>query len=1809
MIPAAIMTNKMKAGDTMRVFSILLLLSWTSGYFCLDSSSRDYTMRVGYNYMTPNDIHVYSADCIHFINDATFFTQVSFGEDCLADDAMNQKNYGFPMPLLSTEEKITNFLGNEGDVLKFFSWYRCKSATSTITLHERAKGFEIWIPQGMTMHSSELPNRPLKSLGIEGTLVLDGDTEITITGEDLLHPDLESFYLGKIATDQKSGLIKCNPVSELLPGIKGRNGYNLKLTIQGTANFMAGTIDLSGSNGSGGEGGVDGSVKANCSPPSDPYPSLECVKNGCLVNPCIPICEPVDSERCQECIRKGTCQAPPTEEENVGCSTCKCCVDTALCQSQNGDPGGNGGRGGDGGTLEIIHNGELHGSGLTVITNGGRGGGGGAGGQKYDGSPATQCGVVILKPSPNVIDGAAGYPMNGGDGGKITITSTGQSFYPCWYTASIFCTASGGPGGDGAYGSTSVPGATGGKGGDINVTINNPSCSDIILNGKANGGNGGAGGTQEYDGVAGGIGGQGGEIFLQAKRVTHTYSNYQMENSKLECNGGQGGKGSKCGKKGTSGGAGGNGGSGGTIEIHSETIPDAKYLKVAGGEGGVGGSCGSTGAANGAGGIEGSVLKNLSAIQSITLSADRQEAGVGEVVVYTVNVKNPFDSILENAQFYLSIDPLLMEPLDAVTLDPLTGEIKKRPSFVAPSGSTSFSFTLRVIDPAGLSMAADSVALRVLFEGSVNGAKVTEQSNALTTKIVKSASVKLTVDRTEIEMYDSLTLTAHIKNESSSSLTVSKIKLANPLSPDLDSIDYLVDPKTGIFLLDAMTVAPGSTVPVTVKLKSNEIAGRTYPITIPLRIICEARLKGRILSLESDRIDIKVNPASPFKLSADKEYSYIGDSIQYTVAIKNSSSDSMQNIIVETTPLDPCLELVESTDENIRFDEKTRKITYIYPDAIPPKSAYSFDYFLNVKKSSLISMKDDSLSVSLQASLQAKVNGKDVSMQSNRVETKIYHVEIQLTQDRENLGVGEEVVFTAKISNYTKYPFEITQLLSSPIESPLEAVGIPLDPVSHRITATGVPPIAAHDSAEFSFKVKLNEPGKGDERELESMAVYCDGVLNGNAISIGSDFLVLRLIYVGPLQCSSEKTDSYVGDAIPYTISFMNNSNDPVENIVVETTPIDARLSLVESSEEDIKMDAKTRKIIYQFSDPVPPKSTHSFDFYLTVQKPDASSSGDDYFTAQLHATLKGTLNGDEFSIQSNAVKTRIFNIETVLTQDKEQLSIGEAITFTGKIVNYTKYPYTVDSLYTSPIEAPLEPVGIPLDSLTQQIIVTGIPPVAPFGSFEFAFQIKLNQPTKSEEREIDSIAAGCDGWLNTNPASCSSDYLPFSLLYVGPLQIETDADYSYIGDAIHYTVKVKNSTKESLHDFTVQTSPIDAQLSLVESSDDDIAMDATTRKITYRFPDPIPPESTHIFDFYLSVNEPTDASTSPAYFTARLQAIMTGSLGFKGLMLKSNVVETKAFNVSIQMAQDRETLTIGDEVIYNAKILNYSPHPLEISQVYTSAIDPPLEPVGVPLDPSSGRIVSAGFTPIPARQSTEIYFKLKLNKPAKPDEREIDSVALYCDAALSGNPITFSSGFLPITLLYVGPLQLSVNYSRAYPGDWLEYYLSIPNYTPYPIENPTLVTSPLDANLRPVQLKMDPSSRRIYWTLEDDLPANDISNLSFLLDVTGPEAPLGKEINTTAYLRVSLAGTVGVNSLNLVSGFLPVTLSSIRLGDVDGNQKLTAKDVQLLYLFAWGKATPSENQLLAGDVDKDGEITEADAKLVYDTVLKNNRF
>jgi len=593
-----------------------LLLSWIG-----PADARNILVKVGESYMQPNEIHIFSGDWITFVNEADFLTQISFGENCTPDDATNSR-YGWPMPLVPGEKKIPTFEEPDGTVLHIFSWNRCKSATATITVHERsAKYFERWVPKSTSVHTQDLfgaksGSFTLKSLGIEGTLVLDGDTEITITGAGMPSPQMETFYFpGNIICDLKQSA----------PGVKASDGYHLTLNVNGVVNNF-GFIDLSGAGGLGGRDRKDAGTPCQVTR----YPNKYCGA----------ACTYYDKDRCE----KGCGPCSPYWHLPEGCNPeCGCCSDVAYRAGENGLPGGNGSDGGNGGNLRIFHAGEFYGNGPRIISQGGWGGSGGDGGGGSLGCNATKCSQIIKRATPGQ-GGPPGFPGKGGGGGSIAFATAGGAvdYDPPKYVG-LMAVAHGREGGEGGQSGgspspkvnpkyPSSPGEQGGHGGRIDIAA---PCTRLRVYFDVNGGRGGDGPQEAkcstFGGPLGGSGGKAGSMAIWPQGMLAALVNGV---------GGDGGLGGSCGPcstgyRGAPGGQGGAGGNGGTVKVLNYlpgSVPD-----VSGGVGGAGGECGVDDGAKGSNGADGSYSEqNTSSDQLNILMAGDAQAAPGGILKYTL---------------------------------------------------------------------------------------------------------------------------------------------------------------------------------------------------------------------------------------------------------------------------------------------------------------------------------------------------------------------------------------------------------------------------------------------------------------------------------------------------------------------------------------------------------------------------------------------------------------------------------------------------------------------------------------------------------------------------------------------------------------------------------------------------------------------------------------------------------------------------------------------------------------------------------------------------------------------------------------------------------------------------------------------------------------------------------------------------------------------------------------------------------------------------------------------------------------------
>jgi hypothetical protein len=572
---------------------MLLCAVWTLGCLASPVQARDIFLKIGDNTMDPDDIHLFNSDDIRIygVAETIGFQDIWFGtgHGCTPDKERNT-SYGMPMLLGKGELKSFGIFEPDQTVLHLYStdhWSGACLGSAKITVYERSdKYFKYWVPSGYEIHAKDLFGKSggsinTPSLAVEGTLVLDGSTEINVINSAMLSPQLESFYLGgQIVSDPNR-----HPEE---PGAKGPDGFNLLLNIEGVGN-LGGAIDLSGVSGESGTHGEDFGPPV-CKTKSRPYSPKACAKG----------CTYFDDDQC----KTGCAPCTPRWQRPVDCpANCFCCTDQTYQAGRHGGQGGDGGNGGKGGNLVLIHEGELYGGGAQIISNGGYGGSGGFGGDAAEGCDSILRCETVREAEPG-IGGSPGRGGKGGNGGRVQLLLAAPnehepvSGYPSGNTFAI--SAKGADGGNAFYaglcpdpslcvGLPQAPGGKGGNGGFINVMT---MCMTVMGLMDAAGGDGGDVSAYQAclptDGGDGGGGGDAGEISIYAPELNYPYAYFKAI-------GGDGGKGATCvlctseDPLAAKGGSGGKGGAGGTVKL-----PPPIYewsIFVDGGEGGEKGQC------------------------------------------------------------------------------------------------------------------------------------------------------------------------------------------------------------------------------------------------------------------------------------------------------------------------------------------------------------------------------------------------------------------------------------------------------------------------------------------------------------------------------------------------------------------------------------------------------------------------------------------------------------------------------------------------------------------------------------------------------------------------------------------------------------------------------------------------------------------------------------------------------------------------------------------------------------------------------------------------------------------------------------------------------------------------------------------------------------------------------------------------------------------------------------------------------------------------------------------------------------------
>lgn len=122
-----------------------------------------------------------------------------------------------------------------------------------------------------------------------------------------------------------------------------------------------------------------------------------------------------------------------------------------------------------------------------------------------------------------------------------------------------------------------------------------------------------------------------------------------------------------------------------------------------------------------------------------------------------------------------------------------------------------------------------------------------------------------------------------------------------------------------------------------------------------------------------------------------------------------------------------------------------------------------------------------------------------------------------------------------------------------------------------------------------------------------------------------------------------------------------------------------------------------------------------------------------------------------------------------------------------------------------------------------------------------------------------------------------------------------------------------------------------------------------------------------------------------------------------------------------------------------------------------------------------------------------------------------------------------------------------------------------------------------------------DPNTNRVIWT-DSEVTSGDGELLVLTLEAED-DCAAGEYPITVALVDGDPKNFVDINSdplgITLIAGTLTVT--DYILGDMDGDENITATDMMYILRHIVGSETLNEKGLKAADIDKDGKITAAD--------------
>ena len=352
--------------------------------------------------------------------------------------------------------------------------------------------------------------------------------------------------------------------------------------------------------------------------------------------------------------------------------------------------------------------------------------------------------------------------------------------------------------------------------------------------------------------------------------------------------------------------------------------------------------------------------------------------------------------------------------------------------------------------------------------------------------------------------------------------------------------------------------------------------------------------------------------------TVDKESVKIGDTLTYTISVKNNGDKVAKAIIYDNVPEGTVL-LNKDNNE----DENTKKLTWRV--TVEPGETEKVEFTVRVKAEKG-TIKNSAI-----------INGKT----TNETETGIINITGKKEVNTSEAKVGDTLTYTITLTNSGNATGTVTVTDEIPAGTTLVEKSITNNGVESNgtITWTDVE-VKAGDTVEVSFKVTINSDTK--------TSVTNKAVIDGNK---PTEEVETRIANITGAK-SVDKSTAKVGDTLTYTITLTNSGNADGKVTVTDEIPTGTRIK----DENTTGYNKETNTMTWSNVEVKANGGTATLTLEVVV-KDDTTD------------TVKNVAKIDNKEIPEKP-ETKVANITGAKSVDKPTAKVGDTLTYTITLTN-----------------------------------------------------------------------------------------------------------------------------------------------------------------------------------------------------------------------------------------------------------------------------------------------------------------------------------------------------------------------------------------------------------------------------------------------------------------------------------------------------------------------------------------------------------